>query len=123
MSTAGRRKNLSTPEYIRAMQDHGISFEGRVAPELWGEYCGIFQEVRRIGVIKPDDFYARYSENDPVILDLQEQASKLIREAWYCLSVRDNEPGWRMKVELPAFERVEHEIIWYAMLYVLELRN
>lgn len=101
---------------MRAMRDHKISFEGRVAPEQWGDYGSLFQEIRRIGDIKPDDFYAQYDQDDPVILDLQEQASKLTRGAWYCLNDHDTELGWRKEVEFPAFECFEREIIWYGLL-------
>ena len=115
MSSTGKSRKLSVAHYIQAMEDHEVYFEGRMLPEEWGEYAGIFREIRRIGNIKPAEFVAQYDQNDPFVLELQENASRLTRGAWYCLNDSDTEYGWRKEVEFPAFESFEREITWHVL--------
>lgn len=116
MAKTERRRKLTTAEYMQAMDDHEISYEGRTDPEQWSDYADLFQEIRRIGDIKPDRFYAQYDQDDPVIVHLQETASKLEKRAWFCLNDLDTEDGWRKEVEFLVFECFEQEIIWYVLL-------
>lgn len=103
---------ISTDQYIQLMRDHDIHFEGRILPDEWREYSATFKDIRHIGNIRSPDSVTTYEANDNFLIDLEERASNLIKGAWSSYSSRDTEMGWRERVEYPAFQSFETEIIW-----------
>ncbi|KIW89574.1 uncharacterized protein Z519_09730 [Cladophialophora bantiana CBS 173.52] len=69
MNQPEENPKLSTEEYIELMKDHGISFEGRIQPEKWGEYTAIFEEIRRIGKMGFKEFTDMFHPEDKFAVD------------------------------------------------------
>ena len=112
MPQAEDGSKLSTEEYQILMKEFGIVFEGRIIPEQWGEYTELFQEIRRIGEIRPEEFIKKFTVGDDYIVEKQVMASKLTEEAHTCLEHMDSEYGWRKEVEFNAFECFDSEVVW-----------
>ena len=102
----------TTQEYLELMKDLGIAFEGRILPEKWGEYTAMFEEIRRIGGLRPKEFIEMFHPDDEYLVDKRVKASRLMKEAWHCLENMDSEYGWRKEVEFRAFECFDSEVIW-----------
>ena len=118
MSTTAKGRKLTIEEYIEAVGNHEIYFEGRMTPDTpdqWGDYAGLFHDIRRIGDIKPTEFIAQYDQDDTFIVYIRKVATKLTRGAWHCLNENDTEQGWRKEVEFRAFKPFERDIIWYVL--------
>ncbi|EXJ73840.1 uncharacterized protein A1O5_03602 [Cladophialophora psammophila CBS 110553] len=111
MDQPEENSKLTTEEFIELMKDHGISFEGRIQPEKWGEYTAIFEEIRRIGKMGSKEFTDMFHPQDKYAVDKAYKAVELSEKAWNCLESRDSEQGWRKEVEYRAFECFDSEVI------------
>lgn len=103
---------VTTEDYIGFMKEYGIEFEGRILPEKWGEYTAMFEDIRRIGELRPKEFIKSFHPDDKYLDEKRIKASELVNEAWNCLKNMDSEYGWRKEVEFRAFERFDSEVVW-----------
>lgn len=105
-------KTDNTIPILDLMKEYGIEFEGRILPQKWGEHTGLFEEIRRIGGLKPDEFGAMFKPDDKYFIDKSILTSELISEAWLCFQSMNTEQGWRKEVEGRAFKCFDSEVIW-----------
>lgn len=104
----------ATDEDIRLMQNHGIHFEGRYLPKLWGEYTERFNDLSRIGRTTSAKFNKRFEEDDEYRKEMLVKADDLTTHAWSCLENMASEYGWRKDVEFPAMKRFDQEVVWFV---------
>jgi hypothetical protein len=107
-----KQPTLSTDDYLDLMNEYGIEFEGRILPEKWRHHAAMFEEIRRIGGLRPNEFSAMFHAGDEYLDDKTVNASELMREAWNCLENGGSEYAWRKDVEFKAFKRFETALIW-----------
>ena len=120
MDQPSENSKLSKKVYLRLMKKYGIEFEGRIAPEKWGnEYTALFHEIRRIGDLRPKEFIEMFHPDDPYLLNTRVKASKLVEGAWNCLRSMDSEQGWRKSVEFPALESFDSAVVWWVLYLVV----
>lgn len=112
MNQTEKKVKLGVDEENQLMRDFGITFEGRITPEKWGDYATQFQEIRNIGELTPHAFLDMYPPDDEYVIEKRVKAAELTRNAWRCIEFVDSEFGWREKVEFKAFEPFSSEIIW-----------
>jgi hypothetical protein len=103
---------INTDDYVDLMKEYGIKFEGRIMPEKWGEYSAMFEEIRRIGDLRPKEFNEMFLPDDKYFIDKTISASELVNGAWHCLEAMDSEYGWRKEVEFRAFKCFDSAVIW-----------
>jgi hypothetical protein len=107
-----KRPAFSTDDHLDLIREYGIEFEGRILPETWGLNTAMFEEIRRIGGLRLQEFRAMFQEGDEYLDDKTVQASELMQEAWYCLENMSSEYAWRKDVEFKAFKCFDSELIW-----------
>lgn len=112
MDQAEDNSKVPIHDYLNFMKEYGIEFEGRILPEKWGEYTTMFEDIRHIGKLRPEEFIGMFHADDKYIYDKRVKAAKLVDEAWNCLKSMDSEYGWRKEVEFRAFSPFDSEIIW-----------
>lgn len=112
MNQPEENSRSTTEDYLELMNEYGIEFEGRILPSKWGEYSEMFEEIRRIGDLRPKEFIEMFPSDDKYLLDKRIMASKLVEESWNCLKAMESEYGWRKDVEFRAFECFDSEVVW-----------
>lgn len=109
MNQPEENSKLTTNDYLELMKAHGIEFEGRIVPGKWRGYTTMFEEIRHIGKLRPEEMF---HSDDEYLVEKRIKASDLVKEAWNCLETMDSEYGWRKEVEFRAFNRFDSEVIW-----------
>jgi hypothetical protein len=77
---------VTIENYQDLMKEYGIEFEGRILPEKWGEYTTMFEDIRHIGKLRPEEFIGMFHADDEYIVDKRVKAADLVKEAWNCLN-------------------------------------
>ncbi|EXJ88659.1 hypothetical protein A1O1_05590 [Capronia coronata CBS 617.96] len=95
---------FTTENYIDLMTSHGISFEGRIRPDKWGDYAAVFDEIRRIGQLRPEEFADKFLLEDEYAVDKAYNAARMSEEAWGCLENGDSDRICRKRPWKPMFE-------------------